>query len=296
MAPDPEIDVPAAPSHLAPSFLLEAEATLSGAASVGELFARAAAGARLWFKCDHALVVSVEEQRLHAGGLPALVDTGSDLLRRRLVAEPLHLAPGSAEALFIRAVETARCAHIAAPSVLAQALGLENVVLGAVRPEAHVLALLVLDRLPDPATLADRQMVQVLASMVARRVEVLFLRQRMAEVASELRYLTASAQALVKESLESAVSLPSDQDGLSVFSLAGLAPASPAGDVGDMFTPRELSILREMAVGRSNREIAQTLHISPETVKKYVSRVMDKLGAANRADAAVRFLRMANPE
>jgi DNA-binding CsgD family transcriptional regulator len=35
-------------------------------------------------------------------------------------------------------------------------------------------------------------------------------------------------------------------------------------------------------------------HISPETVKKCVARVIAKLGASNRADAAVRYLRLAD--
>jgi DNA-binding NarL/FixJ family response regulator len=60
----------------------------------------------------------------------------------------------------------------------------------------------------------------------------------------------------------------------------------------ELFTRRELNIVAQMVDGRSNREIAAELQISPETVKTYVARVMRKLGASNRADAAVRFLRL----
>lgn len=50
-------------------------------------------------------------------------------------------------------------------------------------------------------------------------------------------------------------------------------------------SPRELTVLHELAAGRSNKEIAAALHISPNTVKTHVSRLFDKLGAERRTDA-----------
>ena len=47
-----------------------------------------------------------------------------------------------------------------------------------------------------------------------------------------------------------------------------------------------------VASGCSNREIATELQLSAETVKGHVSRVIRKLRAANRADAAVRYVRL----
>jgi DNA-binding CsgD family transcriptional regulator len=50
-------------------------------------------------------------------------------------------------------------------------------------------------------------------------------------------------------------------------------------------TPRELEILGLMAEGLSNREIAERVHVSENTVKTHSSRVFDKLGARRRTQA-----------
>jgi NarL family two-component system response regulator LiaR len=50
-------------------------------------------------------------------------------------------------------------------------------------------------------------------------------------------------------------------------------------------TPRELEILELIASGMSNREIAEKLFVSENTVKTHSSRVFDKLGAKRRTQA-----------
>jgi DNA-binding CsgD family transcriptional regulator len=50
-------------------------------------------------------------------------------------------------------------------------------------------------------------------------------------------------------------------------------------------TPRELEILALMAGGLSNREIAEKLFVSENTVKTHSSRLFDKLGAKRRTQA-----------
>ena len=48
---------------------------------------------------------------------------------------------------------------------------------------------------------------------------------------------------------------------------------------------RELTVLKELAAGRSNKEIALVLNVSPNTVKTHVANLLDKLGAKRRTDA-----------
>jgi DNA-binding CsgD family transcriptional regulator len=69
----------------------------------------------------------------------------------------------------------------------------------------------------------------------------------------------------------------------------GSAPAAAGGtDVGLGLTGRELEVLRLVAAGRSNREIAAELFISPKTASVHVSNILGKLGAASRGEAAAK--------
>ena len=62
-------------------------------------------------------------------------------------------------------------------------------------------------------------------------------------------------------------------------------------------TGRELEVLRLVAAGRSNREIANELFISPKTASVHVSNILGKLGAASRGEAAAKAhgLRLVDP-
>jgi DNA-binding NarL/FixJ family response regulator len=56
-------------------------------------------------------------------------------------------------------------------------------------------------------------------------------------------------------------------------------------------TERELTVLQELANGKSNREIADTLFLSEGTVKNYISTIMSKLQANDRTHAAILALK-----
>jgi LuxR family maltose regulon positive regulatory protein len=51
---------------------------------------------------------------------------------------------------------------------------------------------------------------------------------------------------------------------------------------------RELEVLRLLAEGRQNQEIAEELVVALSTVKKHVTHIFEKLGAANRTQATAR--------
>jgi DNA-binding NarL/FixJ family response regulator len=67
------------------------------------------------------------------------------------------------------------------------------------------------------------------------------------------------------------------------------APGTPgtgaAGGADDELTPREAEVLRLIAAGQSNREIARTLFVSEATVKTHVNRIFAKTGSRDRAQA-----------
>jgi DNA-binding NarL/FixJ family response regulator len=64
---------------------------------------------------------------------------------------------------------------------------------------------------------------------------------------------------------------------------ADRAPGSPPGT--DDLTPREADVLRLIAAGQSNREIARTLFVSEATVKTHVNRIFAKTGSRDRVQA-----------
>jgi DNA-binding NarL/FixJ family response regulator len=69
-------------------------------------------------------------------------------------------------------------------------------------------------------------------------------------------------------------------------SRANERPPPPAS-----LTPREIEILRLVAQGKENHEIAEALFISVSTAKNHVASVLDKLGMHNRVQAAVYAVR-----
>jgi DNA-binding NarL/FixJ family response regulator len=75
---------------------------------------------------------------------------------------------------------------------------------------------------------------------------------------------------------------------------AAAAPAGPFHPEGaeapgaNPLTPRETEVLRLLATGKTNRQLAGELHVSLSTVKRHVERIIEKLGVSDRTQAAVR--------
>jgi DNA-binding CsgD family transcriptional regulator len=67
--------------------------------------------------------------------------------------------------------------------------------------------------------------------------------------------------------------------------------AAPDPALADTLTARELDVLRLLARGETNLEIARTLVVREGTVKYHVKNILRKLGATSRADAVSRYAR-----
>jgi DNA-binding CsgD family transcriptional regulator len=111
--------------------------------------------------------------------------------------------------------------------------------------------------------------------------------------AGRLRLAAALAARLGAGSLAAEIALLARRARIVLDTSAAAAVGPDA--VG--LTGRELEVLRLVAVGRSNREIANELFISPKTASVHVSNILGKLGAASRSEAASKAhaLRLVDP-
>lgn len=66
----------------------------------------------------------------------------------------------------------------------------------------------------------------------------------------------------------------------------------PEAELEIPLTKRESEVLKQLAFGQTNKQIAQTLGISYETVKEHVQHILSKLGVSDRTQAAVWAVRM----
>lgn len=69
-------------------------------------------------------------------------------------------------------------------------------------------------------------------------------------------------------------------------------PSDQETEIADDLTPREIEVLRMLAEGLGNREMAARLGISDHTVKFHISSILDKLNASSRTEAVTLGIRM----
>lgn len=79
---------------------------------------------------------------------------------------------------------------------------------------------------------------------------------------------------------------------LSPQALARLMREVRAPESPESLTERETDVLRLLAQGLSNKEIARTLHLGEKTIKTHVSNILSKLGVPSRTQAALYAVRI----
>jgi DNA-binding NarL/FixJ family response regulator len=73
--------------------------------------------------------------------------------------------------------------------------------------------------------------------------------------------------------------------------MASMANRNPTADAHAPLTPREMQVLRHVALGLTNKDIGRSLDISVETVKEHVQKVLRKIGVTDRTQAAIWAIR-----
>ncbi|ALG12762.1 LuxR family transcriptional regulator [Kibdelosporangium phytohabitans] len=113
-----------------------------------------------------------------------------------------------------------------------------------------------------------------------RYAEALLGADRRDEAATQLRLASKTAVKLGAKPLQEALAQLARRARLSLAE-----DGSGPRDTVDLFTPREQSVLRLVALGQTNRQVGEELYISEKTVSVHLSRIMAKLGASRRAEA-----------
>ena len=149
------------------------------------------------------------------------------------------------------------------------------------------------DRAPGRRPLAqlDADALEHFAMWFAVVFERAVLRRRLRDQRREIRRISSWAEARSGELSDRAIDLSSnlieEQD-----RRAGAPELVTEDGLTTHLTSREIDVLRLMAEGKTNGEIARVLFVSQGTVKFHVKNILRKMQASNRADASARYLRL----
>jgi len=266
---------------------------LRRADTVGALFATAAELVCCELGFERAVVLSVDGGTLRADTTDSLQNAASDRLRRAVLAAPVTLSPQVHEAELIRLMRPSQSAAVTNGSALAQALELRCYALAPLVVESRTLAILLADRTTPAIHGLHVAILGAFAELTAASLEYVILRARQRELVEELQNLTTSTQALMREAVQAPVMLPAAHGLRESFPIAGPVSGASAS-LRDLLTEGEARIAVLLVQGRSNREIAEELILSPETVKANVARILRKLGVNNRVAAAAAILQLSS--
>jgi DNA-binding NarL/FixJ family response regulator len=132
---------------------------------------------------------------------------------------------------------------------------------------------------PVPADWRDDQ--EAVAATLQARLGL----QALADALSRGR--TVTPEQAIAAAIQASPTTPAAAAAPPLVALADVAAETAAGDL----TPRELEVLRLLAQGRTNQEIAETLFISLRTATTHVTNILAKLGLDSRTAAAAHAVR-----
>ncbi len=256
--------------------------------SADGILARAAGelGARSQF--DRVLISEVAGDRMAPLALWSESDESAGADRLRALREaPIRLAYPlpEAEVARRRSVEIVSVGDggARAPAGLTATLGLRSYVVGPLVAQGETIGLLHADAQDSgrPVDEIDAEVVtkftQGLSGVLERAVLRHTLELHRAELQSAAQWMSGRLSRLSHAET--------------------VGPGSEAGRrLVESLTPRELEVLRLLARGNTNLEIAAALVVREGTVKYHVKNILRKLGATSRADAVSRFVRSSSPE
>jgi LuxR family transcriptional regulator, regulator of acetate metabolism len=159
----------------------------------------------------------------------------------------------------------------------------------------HVIGFLHADELLGCTSVDDfcRDLLSIFAEGVGYAVERMVFHQRLEVLRGKLNDHTRRVSDLVDEFVSANVDLSPTSNEHAVPGSPGLKSILSAQLCADTsaspLTRRELEILRHMASGATNAQIANRLVLSEGTVKSHVKHILRKLGAANRAQAVAHY-------
>lgn len=234
-----------------------------------------------WVEGDHeAAARLLAFSRAHPGILVSEARE-TDMVRRRraMAVEQAVRDPSSVGRLFA-AYDTR--SYVAAP----------------IMPEGRVIGFIHADHRLTPRRVddADRDALWAFAEGFGHAVERARLSDRLRAQGQELRDLLRRTDAVVAEYLDAEIELDTRPSGGTDTARAAAALlGADDGGLAATLSRRELEVLALLGAGASNADIAARLVISEDTAKSHVKRILRKLGAANRVEAATIWLRTRPP-
>lgn len=180
---------------------------------------------------------------------------------------------------------------------LVSAYGTSSYVAAPIMPEGRVIGFVHGDKglahPGDPAAVDDfdRDALWAFAEGLGYAIERAQLLERLHAQGRQVRRLIAQTEQVVTDFLNAKVELASSLPEETPAARAAAALfAEPSSALERALSRRELEVLELVAGGATNPQIAEQLVISEDTAKSHVGRILRKLGASNRVEAAGIFL------